>query len=233
MEMKLASLVDRDAPPIIVPLRIESVESFFDPFDPSPLEEKKLNETVEKYLVDAVKLVPFMSPVKIRIYVPKPRYDGEKLNRLLEDTVHRHFAEKTDETVFLRRRQFRRWRFNLVDGLLFLMVCIGLSQFFGLFPGNRLLSLLKESFGIVGWVALWEPASFILYGWRDAGEDIKYYVRLTSVPVDFMSEKKQTPPVFRSFPGIVASFRDRFKKPMSRGEDADCGDSYPDQIGAD
>jgi hypothetical protein len=46
-----------------------------------------------------------------------------------------------------------------------------------------LINFLKESFGIIGWVAIWEPVTYFLYGWREGGARINYAIRLKNAKV--------------------------------------------------
>lgn len=160
----------------VIPVRIESMESLFDPFDPSPPSGKKLNPQLEEYLLEAIEAVGPSTPLRIQVVADRNSGVDVDVNALISS----HFMRKAKSAMAENRRVFRQWRFNLVIGVLFLAVCMSISQFFSmpLFSEHQIADTLRESFGIIGWVALWDPASFILYGWHDSAAKVNSYIRL-------------------------------------------------------
>ena len=93
----------------------------------------------------------------------------------------------------LNRMEFRQlmkegWQ-SLLIGLLFLAVCLTVSQVLGRrYPGT-LLSLLRESLMIGGWVALWRPMEIYLYAWWPLRRRGRIYEKLSRMRVEVAVQK--------------------------------------------
>lgn len=173
-----------------ISLYVKDMHILFNEYDPSPQDIKKLHPEIEEYLIESIKPYPHRQSLKITVFLAEN--DGKTSSdteSLIRDAIHRHFSNKIKTVMFVRKREFRRWRTNLCIGVLFLGVCLSLSQILLQFSSKHPLNnLLSQSLGIIGWVALWEPATFILYGWRDITEEVAYYVRLTLARVELIGE---------------------------------------------
>ncbi|AEE15838.1 hypothetical protein [Treponema brennaborense] len=180
---QLLAGINRQTPAELIQVRIESPESLFDPFDPSPPDNKNINGQLEEYLVEAVKAIKLAVPVKIRVVVS----EKSGITDDVRATITRHFHRKAEKTIAANKRRMRAGRINLITGVAFLAVCLAASQFFALpvFREKDLFNTLNQSFGIIGWVALWEPATFLLYGWRESAQDVTAYVRLSLAEIEF------------------------------------------------
>lgn len=149
--------------------------------------EERLGRTIEEYLFKAVKCYPIKQKARLLIIV------NEKRRTLVEkdivDIVHRHFRYKAKETEIFLKEQFRQWAVNSVIGILFLVLCIILGEILDKFTYIGLVKIIKESLLIIGWVALWEPVTFILFGWRVIKRDKLYFKKLSSIPIE-VAEKR-------------------------------------------
>jgi hypothetical protein len=73
------------------------------------------------------------------------------------------------------------------------MVVLGLLIFFAmvinkLLPDGGFWITLKEIFIIVGWVALWRPAEYLLYEWRPYKRETELLGRLEKCKVEIVPE---------------------------------------------
>ena len=69
-------------------------------------------------------------------------------------------------------------------GLVFLAVCLGLSEISTeLFRGSNFVTLLRESLVIGGWVAMWRPLEIFLYDWWPLSAEARLFDRLSGMPV--------------------------------------------------
>jgi hypothetical protein len=53
----------------------------------------------------------------------------------------------------------------------------------GAMGGQRLGDILRESFLIGGWVAMWRPLEIFLYDWWPIRAEVRLYDRLSAMPV--------------------------------------------------
>jgi hypothetical protein len=73
---------------------------------------------------------------------------------------------------------------SLVIGLAFLAVAITAGELLaGLVDKESYASIVKESFVIGGWVALWRPLEIFLYDWWPLRAEARLYDRLAVMPV--------------------------------------------------
>ena len=105
--------------------------------------------------------------MKIVIYLPPASATGENA-RMMERAVRAHFTYLVRNGNRQMRLRFREGRINMAIGLLFLFACLSAHQFLTPWTTNGFAAVIRESFIIIGWVALWEPVQFFLYGWHPA-----------------------------------------------------------------
>ena len=72
---------------------------------------------------------------------------------------------------------------SLVIGLLFLTLCLTLSNVFDRLGVSTLAGILNESFLIVGWVAMWRPLEIYLYDWWPIRAERRVFARLSRAHV--------------------------------------------------
>jgi hypothetical protein len=78
----------------------------------------------------------------------------------------------------------KQGRTSLVIGLLFLATCLLISELMLRQAPGTLLSLLRESLTIAGWVAMWRPMQIFLYDWWPLLRIGHIYEKLSHVPVE-------------------------------------------------
>ena len=73
----------------------------------------------------------------------------------------------------------RLWLVSLFLGLLFLSFCLAVAHILRQMTTRiPFFAILSEGFSIIGWVALWEPATYLLYGRRQDQYTLWNYMRL-------------------------------------------------------
>ena len=82
------------------------------------------------------------------------------------------------------------WR-SLLIGFIFLAIMYVLTEMINDFTSmDGFTTTLRESFIILGWVALWRPAELLLYDWRPFKRDLKLFGRLEKCAVIVLSQEK-------------------------------------------
>lgn len=168
-----------------ISIRLQSLQSLFNPFDPSPIAANSLSSDVESFLLDAVELHSKPCCLKIKVFVPTQNVEEEELVKLC---ITNHFKKRAEETLFKNRRVFRKWWFSLLKGTIFLAICLITAHLLNSprFGTYSFYHVLSESFGIIGWVAIWEPATFVLYGWKEGAELLKKFMKLHMAKVEVL-----------------------------------------------
>lgn len=146
-----------------IQVRLRELAQLFNSMDPSPYCERDLDEDAEGFIVGSARELGLHRPYEIVVHL-QVTPDPERATAL-ESTV-RHFF---NERVALKQRELRlllrRGRVSLAIGILFLVACLGFSEWVGRTWDGTLAGILGESFVIGGWVAMWRPLEIFLYDW--------------------------------------------------------------------
>ncbi|MBQ7157856.1 MAG: hypothetical protein IJS09_00315 [Treponema sp.] len=90
-----------------------------------------------------------------------------------------HFKIRAEEQIIKNRVALYDWLRKLFLGILVLGFFLLLARLFRVDAAvHPFLNILSEGFGIVGWVALWEPATYFLYGHNEGRELLLSYMKL-------------------------------------------------------
>lgn len=153
--------------------------------------EESLSKTIEEYLFKAIKCYPVSQKVKLLIIIKERKRQRD--DEAITEIVHSHFCYKVKETEIYLKEQFRQWAINFFIGILFLILCLILGEALDKFTYIGMIKIIKESLLIIGWVALWEPVTFILFDWRVIKRDKLYYRKLCDIPVEVVEKRFITP----------------------------------------
>lgn len=160
---------------------VKDTKDIFEHFGFRSLEDKVMNAGLETYIISSIKNYPLNKTIKIIISFVQEREQIDISS--IERTIHTHFKYKAEEIELNLKQQFRQWKINMSIGILFLILCLILVEVLERFSPTNIVKILKESLLIIGWVALWEPITFILFGWRTIKRNKLYYQKLSEVPV--------------------------------------------------
>lgn len=166
---------------------VKGAESFFKQQTFFGFKERSLTTELEQYILNSMKVFPVKRRIKLVIHTQ------DKLaidNKLVERTIHAHFTSKYIEAKSIYKQQLKNWVGNLIIGILFLILCLMLVEVFESFSYIKAVKIFKESLMIIGWVALWEPVTFILFQWRSIKKDKQYFRKLSTVPIVIVTKNE-------------------------------------------
>ena len=163
-------------------LHLKEQRQLFNTFDPAPFRERDLDPAAESYIVEWAREVPRESALELCVHLAHAPDAGSEM--LLCDAVHCHFRERAKTERQRLRKLFRTGRICLVIGLAFLAVAIAVGEFAASFASKAsYATIVKESFVIGGWVALWRPLEIFLYDWWPLRAEASMFDRLSTMPV--------------------------------------------------
>lgn len=174
------------------------MSQLFNSMDPSPLENRDLNQDVEEFIVCSSQEHPPNEPLTLRIHLRQ--WPADNPTELIRDSVHNYFAYRTRLNHLEFRRLMRRGRTSLIIGLLFLTACLLISKMVFGTSGNPWAGVARESLAIAGWVAMWRPMEIYLYDWWPVRRRGRVYSKLSQMPVEVIHQgkgKSFTPPATR------------------------------------
>jgi hypothetical protein len=163
----------------LIDIVVKNTKDIFQQFGHSPLGSNILNRDFEDYILTAAKSCPLEKKIGLAVYMPCSL--GEE--KLIEPAIHKHFENRARQTSLHLKEQFKQWAVNMVIGVLFLVLCLILVEILEVFSYINIIKIIKESLLIIGWVALWEPVTFILFGWRIIKRDKLLYKKLARMPI--------------------------------------------------
>jgi hypothetical protein len=168
---------------ILIEIKLSSVAQLFNSFDAAPFHEKELDTEAERYIVDTVNDFPAKTEFKIIIHLPR-ELAGTRDAEDLISAIHHHFEYKVLVAERKFRARFRYGRGTLLIGLLFLAIALVTRQMISTFDNHLPAVLLADAFLIIGWVAMWEPVTVLLYGLRPILQLKRTYERISTMEIE-------------------------------------------------
>ncbi len=174
--------------PARIEVRLRELAQLFNSMDPSPFHERDLDADAEEFIMSWAREHQTHRELELVIHlaVIPP---GDRSNDT-GDAVRHYFAARAE----LKHREFRQLmrqgRFNLGVGLGFLACCLAAGALAGGIinaQGWRTSAeIVKESFTIGGWVAMWRPLEIYLYDWWPLRDEWRLLERLARMKVTLL-----------------------------------------------
>lgn len=173
----------RKRAPQRIEIFVDKIEQLFNSMDPSPFHEKDLDHDAEEFIVSWAQEYPRSDPLTLIVHVNQPA-QATGSQELVEKAVRNYFGYRAKLNGLEFKHLLKQGRTSLVIGLLFLAACLLLSELLLRQKPGTLLSLLRESLTIGGWVAMWRPMQIFLYDWWPLRHLGHIYEKLSRMPVE-------------------------------------------------
>lgn len=169
---ELAELYHRDT----IFIRLRDPDDFYNRLDPAPEHERALSDDVEAYLFNELAHIASQARIGVTFVVSGVSlYTAELMRKAFEN----HFKIRAEEQLIKNRKSRNHWLVTLAGSLLALAFFLFLAHVFRAnAAGHPFFGILSEGFSIIGWVALWEPATYFLYGRSKEIRTLYDYMRL-------------------------------------------------------
>jgi hypothetical protein len=162
---------------------VDTIEQLFNSMDPSPFHKKDLDHDAEEFIVSWAQEYPRSDPLTLIIHVSHS--DAAAAGQEpVEQAVRNYFGYRAKLNRLEFKLLLKQGRTSLVIGLLFLAICLLLSELLLRQKPGTLLTLMRESLTIAGWVAMWRPMQIFLYDWWPLLRIGHIYEKLSRVPVE-------------------------------------------------
>lgn len=173
----------------IIELELQEMSQLFNSMDPSPLENKDLNDDVEEFIVSSSEEYRPDQALTLRIYLEE--WPAKDPTAVVRNSIHNYFACRATLNRLAFRRLMRRGRASLLIGLLFLAACLFTTKLVLGDLGGTWAGILRESLTIAGWVAMWRPMEIYLYDWWPLRRKSRLYQKLSQIPLEMMAKAKK------------------------------------------
>jgi len=171
-----------------IDFKISKPEQLFDTRDPSPFRERDLDDSFVRSLVNSARELQKHGAYRLSLSLSSDAPSKMETKEIV-DAIHRYFSFEAEYEENELRANRARGAFILVLGLVFLGLCSAGAFFVPrTFPGVA-SEIFAEGLTILGWVALWEPLSVLLYDWWPHSQKIALYRSLSKVPIDVITER--------------------------------------------
>ena len=144
---------------------------------PSSLYRKRtLKGDAEEFIVEEAEALPRGSPITLKVHLASSEV---RYKDAIGPAIHTHFCYRREQS----QKKFKRvlqygWRILFI-ALGLLAVIFSLTEIaLHLKFENRFVLFIRESFIILGWVALWRPLELLLYEWYPIKTNINLFFRL-------------------------------------------------------
>jgi len=178
----IESLYKKEDGKILIEIKLSSVLQLFNSFDPAPFHEKELDTAAENYIVDTVKDFPKKTQFKIIIYLPPDIASTERAQKIPQ-AIHNHFEYKMLVADRKFRLRFRHGRGSLIIGLSFLTIALLSRQLVSRLENHLLAQLFADALLIIGWAAMWEPITVLLYELWPIIQQKKTYEKISRMEI--------------------------------------------------
>jgi hypothetical protein len=181
----IESLYRKENGRILIEIKLSSVMQLFNSFDPAPFHEKELDSAAEHYIVDTVSDFPKKTPLKILIYLPPDIATTERAMKI-PAAIHNHFQYKMLVSDRKFRTHFRHGRIALLIGLSFLTIALVARQYASTLQNHFVAQLVADALLIIGWAAMWEPITVLLYELWPIIQIKKTYEKISTMEIEVL-----------------------------------------------
>lgn len=173
---------------IFITVDVQTISSYFNTHDPSPLYKKELNQQFEEYIVNAVCSAKRYSSLFYKLNCPGAV--NRQYAEPLMYAIHRHFALKKaikiEEFAKFKRRNFLLLAISCIT----VMICQSLLPFVISPHSEGFTEGIKNCLDVFSWVILWRPLYDLLFEWNPHLKHILLLHKLATAEVIIIDSKK-------------------------------------------
>jgi hypothetical protein len=172
----------------LIELNLHELNQLFNSMDPSPFNERDLDQDADEYIVSWAREYPVDEPLSLRVHLE--RWPATDPTSLVTDAIHHYYEYRAGITDLEFKRIMREARIALVIGLVFLATCLLATHV--LVPRNAgdWGGYVRESLTIAGWVGMWRPMEMYLYDWWPVLRRARVFRKLGTMPVEVVGAAK-------------------------------------------
>jgi hypothetical protein len=175
----------------LIEVHVGELKQLFNAMDPSPFRERDLDPNAEEFIVSWARAVPRDASLALLVHLDRPaNLSAEAVN--LQEAIREFFHYRAATSRRRLEQLLRVGRISLIIGGVFLAISIAIGDVVaGALNGRRLGEILRESFLIGGWVAMWRPLEIFLYDWWPIRAEARLFDRLSAMPVRIVETSRQ------------------------------------------
>ncbi|WP_461398380.1 hypothetical protein [Flavitalea sp.] len=158
----------------------DTIDSYFNIHDPSPLYKRQLNQEFEQYIMSSIVAIKRYSLIRYKL-VCKNESDKKYVEPLIH-AVRRHFSiqKSIKESQFTK---FKKSSYKLLGFSLSMVVICHLILAAFTISNETMHSIFENAMEVFSWVILWRPINELVFGWNPYLKDISIFDRLINADV--------------------------------------------------
>jgi hypothetical protein len=161
---------------------VATVEHFFNPMDPSPIEERSLNQEVADWIEEWGEDFDKADAIAVEVYVADGRFAGRE--QTIIDGLHNHFEYREWQSARQLGKLLREGRVSMLIGIVAIAGFNAASRLIGS-SNNPAIEVVHEGLSVLGWVSMWKPMEIFLYEWWPIRRERRACRRLAEAAVTF------------------------------------------------
>jgi hypothetical protein len=196
----------------VIEVRVAELRQLFNAIDPSPFRGRDLDPKADEFIVSWSKDYPPTVKLALLVYLDRPAGLPNEA-AVLKEAIQEYFGQSALATRRRLRELFRNGRTSLAIGLAFLALSILVGDFVASRFNGGFVDIVRESFLIGGWVAMWRPLEIFLYDWWPILREAKNYDRLATMSVQIKYMNDASPDAWRRDWPVVSADVPKQKEP--------------------
>ena len=166
-----------------IEVHVAELKQLFNAMDPAPFRQRDLDPQAEEFIVGWAREIPTDAALALVVHLDRPAGPPEEAETL-RDAIREFFSQRALASRRRLRQLFKRGRTSLAIGVTFLAVSLLIGDAVALLIGEHQIGeIIRQSFLIGGWVAMWRPLEVFLYDWWPIRADARLADRLSMMPV--------------------------------------------------
>ena len=148
--------------------------------------KRYISSDAEEFIVEEAEALSHKGTININIHMTLAE---KKYQEEIAPAIHNHFCHRKIQSKLRLKESLHHGFRMLLLALLLLAVIFSVTEIsFRLIPDNDLVTFIRESFIILGWVALWRPLDLLLYDWYPVKRKMGLFRRLEKSNVQVIIE---------------------------------------------
>jgi len=161
---------------------VRHVSQLFDHRDPSPFNERDLDDDAADYLVASVEELPPRQPFKVVVWIAEPFPDGLPSDAVAT-SIERHFTAARDNLRRRHQKHQRRARWMMLFSFVMLVVLLSLAEITTELNLTH-IQLIPQSLTIIAWVIMWRPIDLLIFDWFPYLVERRQLDRIRAAPIE-------------------------------------------------
>ncbi len=163
-----------------IEIQVRQVDELFEPFDPSPMQRRRVAAAAERYITDRAAESPPTRVLHLTIRLPAGQ---SSCCEAVQHAFRSHFASAASSKRAELRRHFSvSWR-TFFFAVIAAVALVYLSQSIAGASEIAVMNKIANGLSIAVWVVLWRPFEMLIHDWRPLGRQHRLYQRLERIQV--------------------------------------------------